>query len=93
MNTGLWYTYILKCSDDTLYTGVTNNLEARTLKHNKGKGAKYTRGRGPVRVVYSEQWATKSLALKAEVCIKRMTRAKKLALIKGDGMSMSDLNN
>lgn len=76
-----WYVYILKCADGTLYTGITNDLEARLKKHNAGKGAKYTRGRTPVVLVHSQQWADKSTALKVECAIKKKTRAQKLALI------------
>jgi len=76
-----WYVYILKCSDGTLYTGITNDLEARLKKHNSGKGAKYTRGRTPVEIVHSQQLADKSTALKVECEIKKKTRAQKLSLI------------
>jgi len=76
-----WYVYILKCADGTLYTGITNDLEARLKKHNSGKGAKYTRGRTPVEIVHSQQWSDKSRALKAEFSLKKKTRAQKLALI------------
>ncbi|HBK52359.1 GIY-YIG nuclease family protein [Syntrophomonas wolfei] len=77
-----YYIYILSCSDGTLYTGSTNNLSARLEKHNQGEGARYTRGRRPVTLVYSEFAAGKSAALKRERQIKKMTRAAKLALIK-----------
>lgn len=77
-----YYIYILSCSDGTLYTGSTNNLPARLEKHNQGEGARYTRGRRPVTLVYSEFAASKSAALKRERQIKKMTRAAKLALIK-----------
>lgn len=76
-----YYIYILRCSDDTLYTGSTKNLPARLKKHNEGEGAKYTRGRRPVTLVYSEPAANKSAALKRERQIKGMTRKTKLALI------------
>jgi putative endonuclease len=74
--------YILRCSDGTLYTGITNDLEARLKKHNAGRGAKYTRGRLPVEVCYSEQLGSKSCALKAEASLKTLTREQKLKLIK-----------
>jgi putative endonuclease len=76
--------YILECSDKTLYCGWTNNLEKRLHEHNEGKnGAKYTRGRRPVKLVYQEPCLTRSDALKREREIKGLTRLKKLRLIKG----------
>lgn len=75
------YTYILLCKDNTLYTGYTNNLESRVEVHNKGAGAKYTRGRLPVHLVYSEAFDTKEEAMKKEHEIKHLTRDKKLKLI------------
>ncbi len=75
------YVYILKCSDDTLYTGWTNNLEKRIETHSKGKGAKYTRGRLPVKLVYYEEYANKISAQKREYEIKQFTRKEKLELI------------
>lgn len=76
------YTYIVQCSDHSLYTGYTNNLEARMTKHNAGKGAKYTKARLPVQLMYHEVFSTKSEALKREAAIKQLTRAQKLQLIK-----------
>lgn len=73
--------YILQCNDDSLYTGYTVNIEERLKLHEAGKGAKYTRGRGPFRLVYTERYSTKSEALKREYEIKQWSRAKKLALI------------
>lgn len=75
------YTYILKCSDGSLYTGWTNNLDKRVEDHNSGKGAKYTRSRRPVVLAYYEQFETKEEAMRREWEIKRLTRKKKLALI------------
>lgn len=66
--------YILECADGTLYTGITNNLEKRLAVHNSGKGAKYTRGRGPVVLKYSEEVGDRGEALKREIEIKRMPR-------------------
>lgn len=80
----MFYVYILKCSDDTLYTGFTVNLENRIQKHNQGLGAKYTRGRTPVKLVYKEEYPTKSEALKREYRIKQLTRKKKIEIIKGE---------
>lgn len=76
-----WVCYLLRCADDTLYCGITNDLGKRLLAHNAGEGAKYTRGRLPVQVVYSEPCADKSAALKRERQIKRLSRSAKLALI------------
>jgi putative endonuclease len=76
-----WYVYILRCKDDTLYCGITPDLEKRLEMHSSGKGAKYTRGRGPLELVYQEMVETHSDALKREAAIKRMPRAEKLKLI------------
>ena len=76
-----WYVYILECSDKTLYTGYTNNLNKRLEKHNSGKGAKYTRPRLPVALYHFEIFPTRSDAMKREYAIKQMTRKEKLALI------------
>ena len=75
------YTYIVKCSDETLYTGWTNNLKKRLEAHNSGKGAKYTKNRRPVELVYFEEYDTKQEAIKREYAIKQLSRQKKLALI------------
>lgn len=75
------YVYILKCADETLYTGWTTDLENRLIAHNSGNGAKYTRSRLPVEMVYSEECCDKSHALKREREIKHMTRKEKLKLI------------
>lgn len=77
-----YYVYVLKCRDDTLYTGITTDLEQRLTKHNEGIGAKYTRGRTPVKLMYYESGYTKSEALKREIAIKKLTRIKKEKLIK-----------
>lgn len=76
-----FYVYILKCNDNTLYTGYTDDPVRRTQVHNAGRGAKYTRSRLPVELVYQEELTDKSAALKREAAIKRLTRAQKLALI------------
>lgn len=75
------YTYIVKCSDEILYTGWTNNLKKRLEAHNSGKGAKYTKNRRPVELVYFEEYDTKQEAMKREYAIKQLSRQKKLALI------------
>ena len=77
------YTYILKCSDGSLYTGWTNHLEERVKAHNEGRGAKYTRGRRPVELVYYERLETKEEALRREYAIKQMNRTQKFLLIEG----------
>ena len=74
------YTYIVKCSDGTFYTGWTKDIEKRIEAHNAGKGAKYTKTRRPVVLVYLEEFATKEEAMKREYAIKQMTRKAKEAL-------------
>lgn len=80
MSEGKWTVYILRCGDGTLYTGITNDMDARLAAHRCGKGAKYTRGRGPLELAYTEVLDTKSLALKREHGIKSLSREQKLAL-------------
>ena len=75
------YTYILKCKDGTFYTGWTNNLEKRLKDHNEGKGAKYTKARRPVELVYYEAFPTKEEAMSREYAIKQMSRNEKEELI------------
>lgn len=77
----IWVVYILRCGDGTLYTGVTNDLKKRLAAHRAGKGAKYTRGRGPLKLVHNESRKTKSAALKREAAIKALSRAAKLKLL------------
>ena len=76
------YTYILKCKDDSLYTGWTNDLKKRITSHNAGKGAKYTKARRPVELVYYEEFQTREEAIKREYAIKQLSRKEKEALIK-----------
>jgi len=76
-----WQVYILRCSDNTLYTGITNNLENRLETHNEKRGARYTRARLPVTLVYSEEALSRSLASRREIAIKKLTRSQKLQLI------------
>lgn len=73
----IWYLYILRCRDGTLYTGITTDVDKRFAAHNAGKGAKYTRGRGPLQLLYREQCADHSAALKRELEIKKLTRQEK----------------
>ena len=75
------YVYILQCGDGSYYTGSTTDLERRIAAHNEGKGARYTRGRGPLRLVYWEERESWSEALRREAAIKKLTRAQKNALI------------
>lgn len=75
------YVYIVECSDGTLYTGWTRNVRARVRAHNAGRGARYTRGRRPVRLRYWERHPTRAAAMRRERAIKHWSRAKKLALI------------
>ena len=78
-----WYVYMLRCGDGTFYTGMTDDVEKRLAVHRAGKGAKYTRGRGPLELAYTEEVPDKSTALRREREIKQLTRAKKLVLIAG----------
>jgi len=77
----MWYVYIVECNDSTLYTGISNNVEKRIETHNKKKGAKYTKTRTPVKLVYQQSFETKSLASKEEWRIKQLTRNQKILLI------------
>ena len=76
------YVYILRCNDDSLYTGWTNNLEKRVEAHSNGKGAKYTKARLPVELVYFEEYENKVEAMRREYAIKQLKRKEKLMLIK-----------
>lgn len=78
-----WYVYMVECNDSSksLYTGITNNLEKRIDTHNKKKGAKYTKTRTPVKLMYQQTFETKSLAAKEEWRIKQLTRTQKISLI------------
>lgn len=78
-----WYAYILKCIDGTFYTGMTSDLARRVAAHAAGTGAKYTRGRGPVALVWKRLVKDRSAALKLEAAIKRLSRVAKAALIDG----------
>ena len=77
------YTYILKCADGTRYCGWTNHREARVTAHNEGRGAKYTKGRGPVSLVYYEEFETREEAMRREAAIKKLSRREKEELIGG----------
>ncbi len=84
------YIYIVKCADGTLYCGWTNHLKERVAAHNAGKGAKYTKGRRPVELVYYEEFETKEEAMRREFRLKRLPREKKLQLIAGKPAAETD---
>lgn len=77
-----WFVYMLRCADDTLYTGIAKDVNSRCQKHNDGTASRYTRSRLPVVVVYREAHASQSLALKREAAIKALSRQKKMSLIR-----------
>ncbi|MBR2935286.1 MAG: GIY-YIG nuclease family protein [Oscillospiraceae bacterium] len=77
-----WFVYMLRCGDGTIYTGITDDVEKRLSAHRAGKGAKYTRGRGPLELVYTEEQPDKPAALRREIAVKKLTRQEKLNLLK-----------
>jgi predicted GIY-YIG superfamily endonuclease len=77
-----WFVYIVRCADGSLYTGISKDVKRRCQQHNAGAAARYTRSRLPVKLVYQQSVANRSLALKREAAIKAMTRKEKLALIR-----------
>jgi putative endonuclease len=77
----MWYVYIILCVDNSLYTGATNNPDHRFTTHQNGKGGHYTRSHKPLKIIYTEQFATKSEALKREIEIKSWSRQKKIAVL------------
>ena len=77
-----WFVYILGCADDSVYTGITNDVKRRCQQHNNGTASRYTRSRRPTKLVWQEEQPNRSLALKREAAIKAMTRRDKLALIR-----------
>ncbi|GAB0174903.1 MAG: GIY-YIG nuclease family protein [Candidatus Altimarinota bacterium] len=79
----MYFTYIIQCNDNTYYTGYTNNLENRLKVHNSGKGAKYTRGRIPVKLIYFEKYENESDARKREIAIKKLSRIEKEKIMFG----------
>lgn len=81
-----WVVYILRCRNGSLYTGITNNLESRVAKHTAGKGAKYTRAFGPVKLVYSKAMRSPTAARKREVVIKSLSKPEKERLVKDFGL-------
>jgi len=78
----LWFVYILRCGDGSLYTGITKDVQRRSQQHNSGTASRYTRSRRPVRVIWKESQPTQSTALKREAAIKAMARVQKLAMIR-----------
>ena len=76
-----WYVYILRCGDNTFYTGITDNLPRRLAAHRSGRGAKYTRGRGPLTLVYTEEHPDRSAASRREWAIKHLPRSQKERLL------------
>lgn len=85
-----WFVYMLRCRDNSLYTGYTNDVARRLAVHQSGTGAKYTRSRLPVTLVYQEEYPDKSAALRREAAIKRLSRQQKLDLILGDGLGKAE---
>lgn len=77
-----WSVYVLECGDGSLYTGITNDVPARLLAHSEGRGAKYTKGRGPLALKYQEECADRSAASKREMAIKKLSREEKKALMR-----------
>ena len=86
--TAEWFVYILRCADDTLYTGITKDLTRRCDQHNAGTASRYTRSRLPVELVYEELQPSRSLALKRELAIKALTRQKKELLIRASPQTL-----
>ncbi|PLX43775.1 MAG: endonuclease [Deltaproteobacteria bacterium] len=85
-----WFVYIVECRDGSYYTGSTNDLARRVDAHNRGRGAKYTAGRSPVRLVYTEPCPDRSSAVRREAGIKKLPRQKKAALIESAPMGNGD---
>jgi len=80
-----WHLYLLECADKTWYTGISNRLEERIACHNRGEGAKYTRGRLPVRLLYSLEFENRSEASKAEAFVKKLSKSEKANYFKAGG--------
>ncbi|GEO78574.1 endonuclease [Companilactobacillus mindensis DSM 14500] len=85
-----YYVYMLLCHDQTFYTGTSNDVQKRVATHNAGKGAKYTKTRRPVQLMYTEELENKSQALKREIAIKKLSRPQKIALLKSHGINWRD---
>lgn len=82
-----WYVYVLRCKDGSLYTGITDNVKRRLAAHRSGKGAKYTKGRGPLTLHYMEECENKSVALRRELAIKAMALSDKRAMVSAEPLS------
>jgi putative endonuclease len=80
VTSGLWYVYLARCADETLYCGIARDVDARIREHDAGSGARYTRGRGPLEVLVTQRCRDQGLALRIERAVKRLTRAEKLVL-------------
>ncbi len=78
-----WFVYVVRCRDGSLYTGISTDVEARVARHNDGSGARYTRARRPVRLLYTERKRNRSYALRREAAIKSLSRAEKIDLVAG----------
>ena len=78
----MWILYIIQCNDNSLYIGITNNLKKRIEAHSNGRGAKYTRGKGPFQILYTESYMSRSSASKREYVLKQLTLNEKLSLIR-----------
>ncbi|MBD7966183.1 MAG: GIY-YIG nuclease family protein [Bacillota bacterium] len=87
MENNTHFLYILECKDGSYYTGYTNDLEKRFKKHEEGKGAKYTRGRGPLKLVFQQAFPTKQEAMRMEFAVKKLNRAQKERMIKEGSVS------
>ena len=85
-----YFTYMLRCADNTLYSGYTTDLERRIKAHNAGRGAKYTRSRLPAKLVYFETFSTKSEALKREAALKKLTHKQKENVIRGVSLAREE---
>jgi putative endonuclease len=85
-----WFVYIILCSDDSLYTGITNDVERRFEQHAKGRGAKYFYGRQPRRLVYVESAHDRSSATRRELCVKKLSRQQKVLLIESESNRIND---
>ena len=83
----MWYVYFLRCSDNSIYTGITNDLKQRVTRHNQGKGSKYTASRRPVKLVYQEKHPDKSSALKRESYLKGLDKDQKEEMVAAKGKS------
>lgn len=79
-----WFVYVVRCRDGSLYTGISTDVDARVARHNDGSGARYTRARRPVRLLYTERKRNRSYALRREAAIKALSRAEKIDLMGGE---------